>query len=323
MVMKNILLVLLVCASASVVMAQELVLQVAQQSNSASVFKTETRKINQQMSVVITGYNGTSKQIHIPDQIDGLPVMAIGEGAFRARGLESVTFPSTLVSIGDYAFYGNNLSSISIPLTVINIGVGAFDRNAAESAAAQNQTGTTAQNQTATAPQNQAGTTTTYTRTFTIEPAHSETVFRPTPPKSAPENVNIIVVPGYNPLQPSARRDGGIVTVQQSINLPPVIASSARTALEASQTGRTTGQTNLPGQSSAPFPQQVYGQSQQYGYVQTPPSSNSANRLNIIPEDTIDIFSGTRTTSGTVFKDEGLKVHATEVYEIWRHPVPR
>jgi hypothetical protein len=302
--MKNVLFVSLVFASAGILMAQ--------QANRGE-FNTEIRQINQQMSVVITGYNGTSKQIHIPAQIDGLPVVAIGDNAFRSRRIESVTFPATLVSIGNYAFYDNNLKVISIPPAVITIGVGAFDSNALGRNASPNQTETP------------------YTRTFTIEPAHSETVYRPTPNQSAPETVNIIVVPGYNPLRPfSTGSNGSSVTIQQSPNpAQAVTVPAARTVAETNQMGAIASaeRPNSPVRPNQTAAQQPYGQPQQrYGYVQQTLPASTGRRLNVIPENTIDLSTGQSGAPVTEEKTEdtkSIKLYMTETYSIGSNPTPR
>ncbi|MDR1470166.1 MAG: leucine-rich repeat domain-containing protein [Spirochaetaceae bacterium] len=311
--MKKILCASLVFASACIL--------VAQQGNNSGEFCTETRMINRQMSVIITGYNGTSTQIHIPDQINGLPVVAIGDNAFRSRRIESVTFPSTLVSIGNYAFYGNNLKAISIPPAVITIGIGAFDSNALGGNASGN------------ASSKKKGTA----RTFTIEPAHSETMYRPNPNQSAPESVNIIVIPGYNPLQSSTSPSGGVVTVQQFLNSLPVATPPATTP---NQTVPATNQTIAtppavtPNQTGTAAPanplvlsdlsQQPSAQpQQQHGVQQTSSPSNKTSRLNVIPEHTIDLSTGLSSEETPEEERKPIKLYKIETYDIERIPIPR
>lgn len=52
----------------------------------------------------ITKYNGTDKNILIPDTIDNKPVKAIGKNSFKGTSIESVVFPESILSIGDNAF---------------------------------------------------------------------------------------------------------------------------------------------------------------------------------------------------------------------------
>ena len=81
-------------------------------------------------SVVITDYpeRGLSRA-DIPEEIDGKPVIAIGESAFEShRWLTHVTMPSSLIAIEDYAFFGcAKLAKIAIPTGVTSIGGHAFE----------------------------------------------------------------------------------------------------------------------------------------------------------------------------------------------------
>ncbi|MBQ8356804.1 MAG: leucine-rich repeat protein [Clostridia bacterium] len=66
----------------------------------------------------------------IPETIDGLPVVAIGNDAFSGCGSEltSITIPSTVTVIGDSAFARcSSLSGIVIPEGVTDIGRNAFE----------------------------------------------------------------------------------------------------------------------------------------------------------------------------------------------------
>ena len=56
-------------------------------------------------SITITGYSGPGGAVAIPDTINDLPVTGIGERAFFARTLTSVTQGNNLSSIGDWAFH--------------------------------------------------------------------------------------------------------------------------------------------------------------------------------------------------------------------------
>ena len=57
--------------------------------------------------VMITKYRGTTKQVVIPETIEGLRVTSIGYKAFFVNELTSVTIPNSVTSIGDQAFAGN------------------------------------------------------------------------------------------------------------------------------------------------------------------------------------------------------------------------
>jgi hypothetical protein len=55
---------------------------------------------------VIQGYNGTDKNVIIPDTISGQQVTGIGEEAFKDKNLTGVTIPNRIISIGSSTFRG-------------------------------------------------------------------------------------------------------------------------------------------------------------------------------------------------------------------------
>ena len=75
----------------------------------------------------ITDYQGCG-DIVIPSEIDGMPVVSIGDVAFRENtSLTSVTIPDSVTSIGVSTFYGcSGLTSVNIPNSVTSIGGSAF-----------------------------------------------------------------------------------------------------------------------------------------------------------------------------------------------------
>jgi hypothetical protein len=96
-------------------------------------------------------YSGKEKNVHIPEEVDGVPVTRILYGvfytgitgvsipdsvtvidnhAFSGNKLEEVTLPANLVTIGDNAFSDNKLTAIVIPRGVETIGSNAFSGNA-------------------------------------------------------------------------------------------------------------------------------------------------------------------------------------------------
>jgi len=79
-------------------------------------------------SVTITRYTGNAMSFNIPTQIQGLPVMTIGEWAFYdCTNLTSITIPTSVTTIENGAFHScNNLTSISIPFSVTSISNWAF-----------------------------------------------------------------------------------------------------------------------------------------------------------------------------------------------------
>ena len=85
-------------------------------------------RINDDRTVTITKYNGTEKNLVIPDTIDGYPVYAIGEGAFQEnQTLKTVVVPEGVEDIQNEAFvYCTALEKVVLPNTVGNIGIAAF-----------------------------------------------------------------------------------------------------------------------------------------------------------------------------------------------------
>ena len=74
-----------------------------------------------------TNYEGLTS-IVIPDEIEGLPVTEIAEGAFaRCKNLEDVVFPSGITEIPNSVFYGSRkIKNVTISDGVTAIGAAAF-----------------------------------------------------------------------------------------------------------------------------------------------------------------------------------------------------
>lgn len=77
----------------------------------------------------IIGYNGTETDVVIPETISGETVTAIGNNAFRNKGLTSIIIPNTVKTIGMQAFAQNNLTSIELPGNLTEMGNMAFAKN--------------------------------------------------------------------------------------------------------------------------------------------------------------------------------------------------
>ena len=79
-------------------------------------------------TVTVTGFRGGSitRDLVIPNEIDGLPVTAISDSAFENCLLRSVVFPDTLESIGNKAFLKCGLGEITFPKSLRSIGANAF-----------------------------------------------------------------------------------------------------------------------------------------------------------------------------------------------------
>lgn len=78
--------------------------------------------------VIITKYTGSSRDVVIPDEIDGVAVVEIGFYAFEAKyDVRSVVVPETVTLIGECAFMDcASLETVNIPEAVTGIDRGAF-----------------------------------------------------------------------------------------------------------------------------------------------------------------------------------------------------
>lgn len=78
--------------------------------------------------ITITGYEGVNGDVTIPSEIDGVPVVAIGDSAFRGnKAIENVTISEGITRIDDLAFSGcENLKSITLPDSLTFIGMNTF-----------------------------------------------------------------------------------------------------------------------------------------------------------------------------------------------------
>lgn len=76
-----------------------------------------------------TGYIGNEKVVEIPSEVDGLPVVQIGGGAFHQRNdVEKVIIPSSVKTVKRQAFFGNTtITEIVIPEGVEVIEDGAIE----------------------------------------------------------------------------------------------------------------------------------------------------------------------------------------------------
>jgi hypothetical protein len=79
-------------------------------------------------TLTVTDYTGPGGLVSIPETAFGLPVVAIGPGAFfRSTTLTQVQLPNNLLNIAAQAFAGcSSLSTVTIPEGVTNIGESAF-----------------------------------------------------------------------------------------------------------------------------------------------------------------------------------------------------
>jgi len=68
-------------------------------------------------------------ELTIPPKIDDIPVLTIGNVAFKDKNLNSVLIPNGVTTINSSAFASNNISNVIIPESVVNIGMSAFYSN--------------------------------------------------------------------------------------------------------------------------------------------------------------------------------------------------
>ena len=97
----------------------------------ASDFET---RIEDDGVVIVKFLDDTATSVVVPAEIDGRPVVKIGESAFHRRdSLTSVEIPNTVKEIGENAFYCcDSLTSVKIPNSVKEIGQDAFSDCAAD-----------------------------------------------------------------------------------------------------------------------------------------------------------------------------------------------
>ncbi|QRN86494.1 leucine-rich repeat domain-containing protein [Clostridia bacterium] len=76
-------------------------------------------------------YSGSSKDIVIPNSLDGVVLKMIGQNAFKDKGLVAVSFQegSQVVQIHAHAFQDNNIASVTIPDSVERIDLWSFKDN--------------------------------------------------------------------------------------------------------------------------------------------------------------------------------------------------
>jgi len=79
-------------------------------------------------TITITAYTGPGGAVVIPSEIDGIPVVAIGDSAFYdCTSVTSVTIPDSVITIGTGAFSCcSSLISVTISSNVTSIGADAF-----------------------------------------------------------------------------------------------------------------------------------------------------------------------------------------------------
>lgn len=79
----------------------------------------------------ITGYTGTGGAVVIPSLINQVPVLAIGENAFKDQdSITSIDVPDTVTSIGEFAFSAcDSLVTAKLPDTLVSMGASLFSNS--------------------------------------------------------------------------------------------------------------------------------------------------------------------------------------------------
>ena len=254
-------------------------LLMAQQGYHSNEYIVEVRPHGQRQTIVITGYNGSSVNLSIPEQINGYPVIAIGDNAFRSRQIQTVILPPSLVAIGSYAFFDNRLRTIAIPPSVTTIGIGAFDNNYIT-----------------IAPAAPAGGGTTYVRTYTIEPAHGGTVYV----ERAAQPVDITVHQGYNPVTGGSPGSSSVTLRGSAPGAAAGVSSYVYTQpapsyITQQYPERSSGQSSVlvqPAPGGAYYPQYDLSVTSRPGATAV---NNRFQQFRIISEDAIDLGSNAST----------------------------
>jgi hypothetical protein len=98
------------------------------ENEAVSSEKLDFEYVKEGNGITITKYNGKQTTVIIPNKIEQLPVLKIGENAFADTKVKSVTLPASCTEVEWFAFYGcYALSTLYINSSVNNIGYGAFD----------------------------------------------------------------------------------------------------------------------------------------------------------------------------------------------------
>lgn len=76
----------------------------------------------------LNSFTGKQGNITIPEEVNGIKLIHIGDNAFYYTAISSVIIPCSVTGIGTKAFYNNLLSSILIPNLVTSLGDYAFQK---------------------------------------------------------------------------------------------------------------------------------------------------------------------------------------------------
>lgn len=77
--------------------------------------------------VYIKAYTGMDASIHVPTEIEGMPVVSVGNTFRQNNSIQEVYLPDGITEISDYAFYQcSSLEKIHLPSVLLSIGNYAF-----------------------------------------------------------------------------------------------------------------------------------------------------------------------------------------------------
>ena len=97
-------------------------------TNESNESQVEFSYIKENGGITITKYNGKQTSVQIPNYIEGLPVLKIGQNAFSETKVKSVSVPDSCIEIDWFSFYGcYALTTVYLAKSVTAIGYGAFD----------------------------------------------------------------------------------------------------------------------------------------------------------------------------------------------------
>lgn len=78
--------------------------------------------------VIILSYVGSEKDPTVPEEIEGCPVVRIGENAFAGTGVVSVVLPDSVEALDWFAFANcASLRSVTASESIVSVGYGAFE----------------------------------------------------------------------------------------------------------------------------------------------------------------------------------------------------
>ena len=84
--------------------------------------------VDDENGVTITKYIGAGAYVHIPAEINGKPVVKVGDEAFYETDVREVTFPDTVTEIGSFVFGGcTELITVTLPKHLQTLPSGTFE----------------------------------------------------------------------------------------------------------------------------------------------------------------------------------------------------